>query len=274
MNDIQNNIPNVKSKAQKLYRICAPLFFVISVAAAILVFTLSYNADTGYLINSPLAILLTVIVISELATAAAISFFSNNASECDNNIVTRIATLISHIALLVFGVMALIKENGAIYSLPATTIAIIKAIFLILCIAAFLTNPTFTESCAKSKIFPVVNLCSTTVLCIAAISLLYFDLSVEMNNPQKLYIQFSAASVCLSSLFEVKSLVNNKGAKLSSFFKLSTIALSPIAVVSAITAYTSGDKFFSDFYFFFSIILAIYALTYLCRATIYNKEEK
>ena len=108
--------------------------------------------------------------------------------------------------------------------------------------------------------FALISGYATIIFCISAIAILYFDVSVEMNNPQKLFIQFSLASVCLSTLARMKLSVNGKGLRLFVISSTCSVLLCPIAAISASASFFANSKPISHFYFFIALSLAARAI--------------
>ena len=189
MND--NN--NIAAKKPQAHKICAIAFLWASITTAVLAFTLSYNAETGYLNSSFSATLLTIIVVSELVAAAIVALKTPATVSCTSK-TSNVIALILHVAVTYCGAMAIIRENAMIFPLNNNAVTAIKAVFSIAIMLAFLTNPAICKRKEELSVTEIINSCSIVVFCLCAISLLYFDLSVEMNNPSKLYLHITLFS--------------------------------------------------------------------------------
>lgn len=267
------------------YRIWAAISLVASAIIAVLTFTLAYNAQTGYLIGKIASILLVSAILIELAISL-ILVRTNRIYINDGKRTTllRIATLILHLAVVFCGVMAVIGSKNMIFSIDSLkntakgggTILpsdVLSVAIIALSAMIFLSSPALRRVGSGYGAADQLNGYSTIFLCILGIALLYFDMSVEMNNPQKLLLQFSLAAICLSNLYEMKLHIQGKGARTSLAFRLFSIAFAPMAAASAIIAFAAKGKSLPAFYLYFAIIVIAYALFYTVEILSPAKEE-
>ena len=140
-------------------------------------------------------------------------------------------------------------------------------------VAIFLSSPSLRKTKDAYTVASQINGYSTIFFCIFGIAILYFNMSVEMNNPQKLYIQFSLASICLSELYKLKAKLQEKGNRLSLLFKLSAIFIAPVAAISTFIAFAEKGKNFPVAYLYFAIAVAVYALAYLIEIIFSAKSD-
>ena len=269
MNQQNSKLPT--SRIKGMYRQWALICFILSTVAVSLVFTLAYNAQTGYINSTAISILLAALAFGELILSAVISRSAPlYINEGNRNTLYRVTTLILHIAVIFCGVMAAAGSKDAIFSIDATENAILPSYILRGALAAaavitFLSSPALHKEKSNHSIPTQINGYSIILFCIISIGILYFDMSVEMNNPQKLYLQFAFASICLSELYDMKSRIQKKGNRLSTFFKLALISIAPIATVSTLVALVEKGKSFPAAYLYFAIVTGAYALAYTLK---------
>ncbi len=267
------------------YRIWAAISLVASAIIAALTFTLAYNSQTGYLVGKIASILLVSAILIELAISL-ILVRANRIYINDGNRTTllRVATLILHLAVIFCGVMAVIGSKNMIFSIDSlkntakgdgTVLPsdVLTVAIVVLSAIIFLSSPALRRVGSGYGAADQINGYSTIFLCILGIALLYFDMSVEMNNPQKLLLQFSLAAICLSKLYEMKSHIQGKGARTSLAFRLFSVTFAPMAATSAIIAFAAKGKSFPAFYLYFAIIVIAYALFYTVEILSSAKEE-
>lgn len=262
MNDQQNNTSLIRMRHRlRPYQFFSLVFFCVSTASGVLAFTTAYKAETGYLINSFQKTLLYIVIAASLILAAFATFTVKKNSEIKcRAAVDNMTYLISSLATAYCGAMAVIFGKGAKFQIGDNVITFLKIILLISALAAFLFNPAIWQRNKNRDAFALISGYATVLTCISVIAILYFDISVEMNNPQKLLIQFSAAAVCLSTLLKMKLAVYGKNLRSLIFTRLLSVALCPIAAISAFTAFFAKDKFFSEFYIFVASMLAVHGI--------------
>ena len=281
MNQQNSKLPT--SRIQGMYRKWALISFILSTVAASLIFTLAYNAQTGYISSTIAGILLPALVIAEITTAAVIvrstPIYINEGNRTTLSLLT---TLFLHIIVIFCGVMASIGCKDAHFSIdsiskisssPFLPSYILRGLLLISAVTVFLSSPALRKSNGSFSISSQINGYSTIFLCITGIALLYFNMSVEMNNPQKLYLQFSLAAICLTKLFELKSHIQNKGSRLCSFFKISSIAIAPISAISTFIAFAEKGKNFPTIYLYLAIAVSVYAIAHVIEITFFTNTE-
>ena len=282
MNQQKMKLPT--SRIQGMYRQWALICFILSTIAASLAFTLAYNPQTGYISNTAIDILLAALVFFELIISATISYSAPMyINEENRTALSRVTTLILHIAVIFCGVMAAAGCNNAIFSIDAIKGVsgsaflpsyILRGALAASTVAIFLSSPSLRKTTDNYTVASQINSYSTIFFCIFGIAILYFNMTVEMNNPQKLYLQFSLASICLSELYKMKAKIQEKGGNcLSSLFKLSTIFIAPIAAISTFIALAEKGKNFPAAYLYFAIAVAVYAIAYLIEIIFSAKSD-
>ena len=273
MNQQKSKLPT--SRISGMYRQWALISFVLSSLAASLTFTLAYNAKTGYIADTTVSIILIAIVFLELAISALVARSAPiyiNEGNC--TALTRVTTLMLHIAVIICGVMAAVGFKNAIFSIDAIKRAggssllpshLLKGLLMAVSATVFLSSPSLYKSKKNCLLASQINGYSTVIFCVIGIALVYFDMSVEMNNPQKLYLQFALASICLATLYDMKSYVQGSGKRLSLYFKLSSISLAPIATISTFIAFAEKSKGFPTAYLYLAITTGLYAIAYVIK---------
>ena len=250
-----------------------PILLIVSTAVSVLAFTLGYNAETGYLINSPTSVALYIVIAAGIIVSACCALSIKK--DVFIKINERIHLPTSFFAHLIAVICALIA-SGAVseskYTIGASAISVMKAIFFVSALISLLFHPALWTKSKNKDAFVLISNYASVLLCLSAIAILYFDVSVEMNNPQKILIQLSMVSVCLSELAESRSKIYQNGVKLQIFAKHVALIFSPAAVTAALVARFSGTKIFSNFYLFSAIIVAIYAV-FSVIALVFSKIE-
>ena len=280
MNQQKTKLPT--SRIFGMYRQWALISFIISTAAASLTFTLAYNAQTGYISSTAVRIILTVTAFCELLISAIVARSAPiyiNEENC--SALARVTTLILHIAVIFCGVMAAAGCKGVPFSIDSVKKLDANALFPSYILASilaassiliFLSSPALRKVKENYSITSQINGYSTVLFCIFGIAILYFNTSVEMNNPQKLYLQFALASICLAKLYEMKSRIQEKGNRLFFFFKLSSISIAPIAAISTFIAFAEKGKNFPSAYLYLAIAVGAYALAHVIEIVFSPKQ--
>ena len=261
-----------KVGARVSHRIFAPIALLLSAAISALVFSLSYNADTRYIVTSPISIAFYAIIIAELAAAIlfASSYFQPTLTT-DNGTFTRISALILHIAVIICGAMVMATSKNMVFSIDALKSVgnnrssfrasdLLKAILLLSSASIFTSSPSLRKTRESYGTSCQIHDYSTIFFCISAIALLYFDMSVEMNNPQKMLMQFALSSICLMTLYKMKWNIQGNSARISRLFELFTIILAPAASISTFIAMSERSNSLPAPYFYLAIAVAAYAI--------------
>ncbi len=285
MNNNKEQVQSPQTARSGNFQIWALIALIVSIATAAFTFTLAYDAQTGYLIGKAANVILVLIVSAELV-ASLVLVRSNRIYINDRSInsFSRVLTLILHLAVIFCGVMTVIGSKGMIFSIDASknvgnanasllSSDVLMIALLFISATIFLSSPALRKSSGSYRAADQINGYSTIFLCILGIALLYFDMSVEMNNPQKLLLQFSLASICLAELFEMKWKIQGKGERASLSFKLFSIILAPSAAVSTFIALAAKSKPFPASYLYFAITVIAYALFYVVNILFSSKEE-
>ena len=96
--------------------------------------------------------------------------------------------------------------------------------------------------------------------CVAGLSI-YFDMTVEMNSPNKLMLQAALISIMIYFLFELRMLLGAKKARPRAYAAVGLLAttLTASASVSVIAGYFSGQvanaAFFTEAFFCFNMMV-------------------
>ena len=245
-------------------RIIPPILLAISVMASIPAFMLGYNAETGYLIKSPATIALYVIMAVSIISAALCAFSAkkDNIISYNSNILAP-ASLVLHILTVICALLATSAIPQARYSAGASAVLVLKSIFFASALISFLTNPAIWSKSKNKDSLNLISGYATVLLTLCTVALLYFDISVEMNNPQKILIQLSMAAICLSELSKTRMKIYGNGIRLLTFARLAVLILSPAAATAALVAHFAKSKAFSSFYLLTAIIAGAYAIFYV-----------
>ena len=255
-------------------RIIPPILLAISVMASIPAFMLGYNAETGYLIKSPATIALYVIMAGSIISAALCAFSAKKDSIISyNSKISAPASLVLHILTVICALLATSAIPQAKYSAGATAVLVLKSVFFASALISFLTNPAIWSKSKNKDSLNLISGYATVLLTLCTVALLYFDISVEMNNPQKILIQLSMAAICLSELSKMRMKIYGNGIRLLTFARLTVLILSPAAATAALVAHFAKSKAFSSFYLLTAIIAGAYAIFYVLTL-FFSRAEK
>ena len=243
----------------KLKRIIPSILLVISTAVSLFAFASGYNEKTGYLIKSPGTIALYVVIAIGVLFAAwcALSTPKNHAISYNKKAFIPASLLLHMISACC---IPLATITGAKFVIGSSMISAIRTLLIVCCWVALITTPLIQLLNRSLIVLSPINTCVTVLFCLSAITLFYFDHSVEMNNPQKIFLQLALAAICLSTLATLRLLIYGNGIRLFTFAKLCTAILSPTATVAALFARSSNEKFFANIYFYVAIIVGVYAI--------------
>ncbi len=203
MNDLSYTVKSREQNKLSIIRAaCAIIAAIAALLGAAAVF-LCREEPSRYLNSSPatyafyLAIALGVVC----AVACLFLFKSGTTEQSERpNLAQRIFGIVAHAALLI----------AAFTVITSDAPTVIKAIVIISSLmGSFMSNESGNVNSALAGAYAKV------LFCILIISMLYIDLTVEMNSPFKLMIQFAAASVALTSLCDARRIAFGISAKLS-----------------------------------------------------------
>jgi hypothetical protein len=214
--------------------------------------------------KSPVAISLYIIIAGSIITAAwcAFSLEKDNVIK-DNGKISAPASLILHVVTVICALIATSAIPSAKYTIGSIAVLVLQTIFFAAALVSFLANPAIWSKSRNKDALSLISGCATVLLTLCTIALLYFDVSVEMNNPQKILIQLSMTAICLAELSKMRIMIYQNGYALHIFAKLVALTLSPAATVAALVAFFAKAKSFSSFYLCTAITVGFYAIFYL-----------
>jgi len=234
-----------------MYKLGTAVILFLTVAVGLIAFLAFFENDSRYFEDSPAKIILYVILA--LAVVFAISAFFTSKKIGKIEIAQKTSYNLSLIptatAIAVFAIAATEITKG-----DNGTISIIMAISL-LGVALYHLSDVLKFSSSARLALGYVKI----IFCILLIAKLYIDFKVELNAPIKLLTQFSAATLVLSTLSDLRFLIDRASTGYFICSKICHLTVSLLGAVGALTEVVCNlEKY--------SIDLLIYPIFFLSAA--------
>lgn len=218
---------DAKRSPLTVYKLTTAIILLLTAAVGLVSFLAFFDADSRYFKNSPVEIILYVILA--LAVFFAASAFISFKGSKEINTVHKTPYLLPLIptgtAISVFAIAATEITKG-----DKSTFSIIIAISLLGVALYHLSDILSFPTEAKLALGYV-----KIIFCILLIAKLHLDFQVELNSPLKLLTQFSAATAILSTLSDLRILIDRP---ITGYFIFSKICYLTVSLLGAIGALT------------------------------------
>ena len=216
-----------KQKLLKAYKLGTAAVLALTAVLGLISFLAFFDSGARYFENSPIKIILYVILALAVLFAISAAFTSKRIGKIE--IAPKAPYSLSLIptatAIAVFAIAATETAKG-----DNSTLSIIIAISLLGAALYHLADVLNFSGAARLALGYVKIL-----FCVLIIAKLYLDFKVELNSPIKLLAQFSAATAVLSTLSDLRSLIDRES---TGYFILSKICYLTASLLGAIAALT------------------------------------
>lgn len=255
---------------------------LIAAALRSLAYIFSFDADIGYFNGSLLAKIATYFIIVSCAFVFSGFFFISKEAtlprkltNCGNAIYfASVFAGFIMIADFAFKIYFMIGEDkfsyykfifargyrhDNAYIIRATAvIEIIGVLASILSAVCFLLRASKrfdSKLCAWLGFFPIIR-------ALTGVAQIYFEMSIQMNHPSKLMLEFALVSIMIAFLYELRFFVAESHARPISFFAFSCVAIiiSFAAGISEMVGFFAGKLSNGDFCIeaFFCLVMSLY----------------
>jgi hypothetical protein len=210
-----------------IYKLCTAVVLITTAILGLVSFLALFEKDERYFKSSPIIIALYITVALAVLLGISAAFLSKKIGKI--KIAPRAPYMLSLIptatavAVLAISIIEITKGNSG-------THAILIAITLL--------GVAFYHLADVIKIPPAIRLALGYVkilFCILIITKLHLEFKVELNSPLKLLTQFSAATAILSTLTDLRILLDRIS---TGYFILSKICFLTVSLLGAIGALT------------------------------------
>lgn len=255
---------------------------LIAAALRSLAYVFSFDADIGYFNGSLLAKIATYFIIVSCAFAISGFFFISKEADlprkltnCGNAIYfASVFAGFIMIADFAFKIYFMIGEDkfsyyrfifargyrhDNAYIIRATAvieiIGVISSILAAVCFLLRSSKRAESKLCAWLGFFPIIR-------ALTGVAQIYFEMSVQMNHPSKLMLEFALVSIMIAFLYELRFSIADTHARPISFFVFSLIAIiiSFSAGISEMVGFFAGKLSNGDFCIeaFFCFVMSLY----------------
>lgn len=233
-----------------IYKLCTATILALVAIVGLISFLAFFEGDARYFKSSPIAIILYIILAITVIVAISAAFLSKKIGKIE--ITPQTPYMLSLIptatatAVLIISIFEIVKGNSSTHAILIAITILGVALYHLADVVKF--SPTVKLALGYVKIF----------FCILLIIKLHLEFKVELNSPLKLLTQFSAATAILSTLSDLRILLNRIP---SGYFILSNICFLAVSLLGAIGALTEvashPEKYTLDLLIYPILFLAI-----------------
>lgn len=234
-----------------IYKLGTAVILFLIAAVGLIAFLAFFENDSRYFEDSPVKIILYVILALAIVFAISAFFTSKKIGKIEiaPKTLYNLSLIPTATAIAIFAIAATEITKG-----DNGTISIIMAISL-LGVALYHLSDVLKFSNTIKLALGYVKI----IFCILLISKLHLDFDVELNSPLKLLTQFSAATAVLSTLSDLRILIDRASTGYFICSKICYLTVSLLGTVGALTEVACNlDKYGID--------LLIYPVFFLSAA--------
>ena len=245
-----------KANSPALLLCFAPvLFTVFGVALRIINLLSFYDSYIGYYKKAFLPVAMNVFFVVAVCFFATVCFFAERKDSVDVTFTPiktfRAICIVCSIAILVSTLNFLSKESTELLGL--------FDILASVCSAAFFATFISKKMPSYSAILALAPIALSTVI----LATTYFDVTVQINSPNKMLIHFACIAAMLGFLGEARLLADGKKKKTYFFFIFSALFFTGVSSIPALTLYFANEFDYS--YVKHDCILFVFFLYFLGR---------
>lgn len=242
---------DAKRSPLAIYKLGAAVILLLTAVVGMIAFLAFFDSDSRYFKSSPAKIVLYVILAFAVIFAISAFFASKKIGKIEIKQKTpyNLSLIPTATSIAVFAIAATEITTG-----DNSIISIIISISLLGVALYHLADVLKISATAKLALGYV-----QIIFCILLISKLHLDFDVELNSPIKLLTQFSAATAVLSTLSDLRFLIDRASTGYFIFSKICCLTVSLLASIGALTEVVCNlDKYGID--------LLIYPILFLAAA--------
>ena len=245
-----------KAKRAALLLFFAPILFTaFGVALRAINLISFYDSYIGYYKKTFLPIAMNVFFVAAVCFFAAFCFLAERKGSIDvtfNHTKTfRVICAICSLAIIVSALNGLLKNTTELLGL--------FNILASVCSAAFFATFISKKQPSYSAILALAPIALSTVI----LATTYFDITVQMNSPNKTLIHFACIAAMLGFLSEARLLADNKKKKTYFFSIFSALFFTGVSSIPALILYFANE--FNYTYAKYDCILFVFFLYFLGR---------
>ncbi len=240
--------PFVYETLYKTYKYATILLALLTCALGASVFILFSEESGNYLTSSSLTVVFYVLLCIDVIFAISASFLFKRADgiSCESKI-ARYTNLVPAAA-----------ATYCLVTLSTSTERSILDILLIIT-AAFTVLFCVSKTAKLPDALSIGAGYGQILFCVLIVVKFYLDLSVEINAPAKLLLQFSAILAAFSTLSDIRCILGRSNAAQFVFSKTLVACLSPVAFVAVLTLPKASTGELRD-YLCYAVFLLTYAI--------------
>ena len=233
-----------------IYKLCTAVILAMTAVIGLVSFLVFFDSDARYFKSTSIASILYITLALTAILAISAAFLSERIGKIEIAPQSPVLSLIpaaTAITILIISIIEIVKGNTTSY---ATLTSV-----LLLGVAFYHLADALKAPAALKLALGYVKI----IFCILIITRLHLDFKVELNSPLKLLAQFSAATTILSTLSDLRVIIDKSS---TGYFILSKICFLTASLLGAIGALTEvasrPDKYTID--------LLIYPILFLTMA--------
>ena len=233
-----------------IYKLCTAVILAMTAVIGLVSFLVFFDGDARYFKSTSIASILYITLALTAILAISAAFLSERIGKIEIAPQSPVLSLIpaaTAITILIISIIEIVKGNTTSY---ATLTSV-----LLLGVAFYHLADALKAPAALKLALGYVKI----IFCILIITRLHLDFKVELNSPLKLLAQFSAAAAILSTLSDLRLIIDKSS---TGYFILSKICFLTASLLGAIGALTEvvshPDKYTID--------LLIYPVLFLAMA--------
>ncbi len=226
---------------------------------------LSQGEGSRYFADAWATHALTITLVSSIALSLSAIFVFRTDNKAILGIKSkglRFFELLSAVsaALCAYFILTRHQENVLIQA-ETVSEAILSALYAATGVSAAILSAAYAAAILSDRApAKIIKSYAEILFCIFIITSLYLDLTIELNSPYKLLIQFAAASVILAALADARQELSSCALKLLIPARLIEITLCALCAAVNITAFVQGAPIYDQDYLFFSVFFAAKAI--------------
>ena len=258
-----NSSPTQSQKSIKAFRILYMALIGLLIVSGIIAFTVGFEPELRYFKNSPLTIPLAVAAAATAILALSSFFlFKRKKAEIHRESPLRFVAMLPMIAIL--RLIMHISVN-LITSVPHDRNNAVQAIIdpwmiAILVTAVFVVIYFLAQIFKMNKALELISGFLQILFCIFVIAKLYLDLSVEINSPIKLLLQFSAAAIILCTMADMRRSLDMCSAPLFCASRLLMLACGVTNTIALFAEIVPKADKYGELYSVYSLIFITCAI--------------
>ena len=228
-----------------LYKIGAVAATILTALMSIVLFGNNMQAHSRYFNNSSAVRFSLVLLALNICFALTPFVLLHGGASKTGSIpkICRCLFLIPSVTALFCACLVLFRSDFGVMTIALSTASLFSAIF------------TASYAVKMPKALSLISGYLQIIFMVLIISHLYMDLTVEMNAPIKLFIQFAAMAAIINTLADLRILIGKESVALFTFAKIAYLILSIFIAVAALIEVVPNIDEYGICYLLFPIYL-------------------